>query len=180
MIQQLESYSTPPDWMPGAPAIVQALWFCYGSPLLSARWLPGSAWRLVLLRAFGAVIGSNCRIKPGLRVKFPWRLKVGNACWLGEGVWIDNLAQVCLGDRVCVSQGVYLCTGNHNFRSPGFDLLLGPICVDSDAWIAAFAVVAPGTHIGSAAVIALGSVVSGNIPSDVVVRGNPAMIVGRR
>jgi len=39
-----------------------------------ARWLPGSAWRVPLLRAFGARIGSGCRIKPGLRVKFPWRL----------------------------------------------------------------------------------------------------------
>ena len=41
--------------------------------------------------------------------------------------WPGNLAPISLGDRVCLSQGAYLCAGNHNFRSPGFDLRLGPI-----------------------------------------------------
>ena len=56
-----------------------------------------------------------------------WRLQVGQACWLAEDAWLDNLAPISLGDRVCLSQGAYLCTGNHDFRSPGFDLRLGPI-----------------------------------------------------
>ena len=56
-----------------------------------------------------------------------WRLQVGQACWLAEDAWLDNLAPISLGDRVCLSQGTYLCTGNHDFRSPGFDLRLGPI-----------------------------------------------------
>jgi putative colanic acid biosynthesis acetyltransferase WcaF len=181
MVQQcLDHYRTPPDWHPGAPLLLQTLWFCLGSPLVSARWLPGSAWRVLLLRAFRARIGSGCRIKPGLRVKFPWRLQVGEACWLAEDAWIDNLASVQLGDRVCLSQGAYLCTGNHNFRSPGFDLRLGPICIQSDAWIAARAVLAPGTHVGQGAVIALGAVASGTIPAAAIVRGNPAVVVGQR
>ena len=138
--------------------LLRSLWFGLGSPLLSARWLPGSAWRVMLLRAFGAQIGSGCRLKPGLRVKFPWRLQVGQACWLAEDAWLDNLAPISLGDRVCLSQGAYLCTGNHNFRSPGFDLRLGPITIGPDAWIAARAVLASGADV----------------------RGNPAVVVGER
>ncbi|MFU8886763.1 MAG: hypothetical protein ACNA8O_15070 [Cyanobacteriota bacterium] len=72
------------------------------------------------------------------------RLQVGQACWLAEDAWPGNLAPISLGDRVCLSQGTVLCTGNHNFRSPGFDLRLGPITIGSDAWIAARAVLAPG------------------------------------
>ncbi len=79
MIQQLDRYRTPSDWQPGASLLLRTLWFCAGAPLLSARWLPGSAWRVALLRSFGAQIGSGCRLKPGLRVKFPWRLQVGQA-----------------------------------------------------------------------------------------------------
>ena len=105
MIQQLNRYRTPPDWHLGAPLLLRTLWFCLGAPLLSAHWLPGSAWRVALLRAFGARICHGCRLKPGLRVKFPWRLVVGHHCWLAEDAWIDNLAPVTLGDRVCLSQG---------------------------------------------------------------------------
>ena len=180
MLQQLNRYRTPPDWHPGAPLLLQILWLCLGAPLLAARWLPGSAWRVALLRLSGARIGVGCRIKPGLRVKFPWRLVAGNHCWLAEDTWIDNLARVQLGDRVCLSQGAYLCTGNHNFRSPDFDLQLGPIRIDSDAWIAARAVLAPGTAVGAGAVVALGAVVSGAVPEGAIVRGNPAVVVGNR
>jgi putative colanic acid biosynthesis acetyltransferase WcaF len=180
MIQQLDRYRTPTDWHPGAPLLVRTLWFCLGAPLLSARWLPGSAWRVALLSVFGARIGSGCRLKPGLRVKFPWRLQVGQACWLAEDAWLDNLAPITIGDRVCLSQGAYLCTGNHDFRSPGFDLRLGSITIAADAWIAARAVLAPGTQIGSGAVVALGAVVNGTVPAGAIVRGNPAVVVGQR
>lgn len=180
MLQDLAAYRTPPDWHPGAAKPVLALWFCLGAPLLAARWLPGSAWRVSLLRSFGARIGTGCRLKPGLRVKFPWRLQVGNHCWLAEDAWIDNLAPVTLGDRVCLSQGAYLCTGNHDFRSPGFYLLLGPITIGTDAWIAARAVLAPGTRIGTGAVVSLASVVRGEVPAGTIVSGHPAVVVGQR
>lgn len=180
MRQNLAGYRTPRDWHPGASRVVQGMWFCVGCPLVGLRWLPGSRWRIALLRWFGARIGGGCRIKPGLRVKFPWRLEVGVDCWLAEDAWIDNLATVKLGDRVCVSQGAYLCTGNHNFRSPAFDLVLGPIEIESDAWIAARAVLSPGTRIGQGAVVGLGAVVRGVIPAGVVVHGNPAQVVSDR
>lgn len=179
-LQNLANYRTPLNWHPGAPRIVQTLWFCLGAPLVAARWLPGSAWRGCLLRAFGTRIGRGCRFKPGLRVKFPWRLEVGDACWLAEDAWLDNLAPITLGDRVCISQGAFLCTGNHNFRSPGFDLRLGPIAIGADAWIAAQVVIAPGTRVGPGAVVALGAVVSGSVPPGVIVRGNPAVVVAQR
>ena len=180
MIQDLDRYRTPPDWHPGAPFLFQILWFVFGASLLAARWLPGSAWRILLLRIFGARIGNSCRIKPGLRVKFPWRLQVGNSCWLAEDAWIDNIAHVQIGDRVCVSQCSYLCTGNHNFRSPGFDLLAAPIHIESDVWIAASSVLAPGTVVGAGAVVSLGAVVSGEVPAGAIVRGNPAQVVSHR
>lgn len=180
ILQDLCHYTTPVDYSPGRSAAVLTLWFCLGSPLLSASWLPGSGWRVALLRLFGAGLGRGCRLKPGLRVKFPWRLRCGDYCWLGEDVWIDNLALISLGDRVCLSQGAYLCTGNHDYRSTDFGLRLGPITIGSDAWIGARAVLAPGTCVGEAAVVALGAVASGKVPPAMVVRGNPAKPSGSR
>ena len=85
-----------------------------------------------------------------------------------------------LRDRVCISQGVYFCTGNHDYRSPGFDLRAEKIFINSDVWIAACSVLAPGASIGTGAIVVLGSVVSGKVPPGVIVRGNPAVIVGKR
>ena len=88
--------------------------------------------------------------------------------WQPGSAWPGNLAPISLGDRVCLSQGTFLCTGNHDFRSPGFDLRLGPITIGSEAWIAA------------RAVVALGAGVSGTVPAGAIVRGNPAVVVGER
>jgi putative colanic acid biosynthesis acetyltransferase WcaF len=179
MRQQLDTYRTPSGWQPGASGCRQALWLLLGQPLLGS-FLPGTPWRKALLRAFGARLGRGGRIKPHLRVKFPWRLVVGHHCWLGEEVWIDNLATVLVGDRVCISQGAYLCTGNHDFRSAAFDLKLGAIRIDDDVWIGARSMLAPGTHLGSCTVVMLGAVVKGEVAPGAVVAGNPAQVVGRR
>ena len=178
-VQDLGHYRLPSWWTPGAPRWRQALWLLVGLPLLASE-LPGTPWRQWLLRLFGAQIGAGGRIKPRLRVKCPWRLVVGDHCWLGEAVWIDNLASVTLGDRVCISQGAYLCTGNHDVRSPGFELKVAPILIDNDAWIAAQAMLAPGTQVGAGAVVALAAVASGLIEPGVIVAGHPALVVGRR
>jgi putative colanic acid biosynthesis acetyltransferase WcaF len=180
MLQRLDLYQPPAAWQPGASFVVQVMWFCLGSPLLALRWLPGSLWRVWMLRAFGARIGFGCRIKPGLRVKFPWRLIVGHHCWLAEDAWIDNLSPVYIGDRVCLSQGAYLCTGNHNFKSPDFGLRVSSINIASDCWIAAKSVLAPSTDLGVGCVVSLGSVVSGKYPSFSILRGNPASVVALR
>src|ERR1700728_3368508 len=106
----------------GRPWLVIALWHFIGAPLVRSSWLPMSSLKAALLRAFGACIGTGAYIKPGIKVKFPWYLSVGDHCWIGEDVWIDNLAPVTIGSHVCVSQGAYLCTGNHDWTAPSMKL----------------------------------------------------------
>lgn len=144
----------------GRPIWVEALWLLVQA-LFIGSWLPGSAHRVWLLRAFGAHVGCGVVLKPHLRIKFPWRLSLGEHVWLGEGVWIDNLAPVKIGSHVCISQGAYLCTGSHDWGSPTFDLIVRPIRVADHAWICSRATLAPGTVVGEGAVVALGAVASG-------------------
>jgi putative colanic acid biosynthesis acetyltransferase WcaF len=158
----------------------QLLWFFLGLPLLRSALIPFSAFRCVLLRAFGAEIGDGVVIKPGVRVKYPWKLRVGNHCWIGEDAWIDNIAQVSIHSHVCISQGVYLCTGNHDWSDPAFALVERPIEIHEGAWVAAGAILGPGVVIGECAIAGLGSVVSGPIPPYEVHSGNPAVYVRRR
>src|SRR5690606_23230667 len=96
------------------------LWYFTNLLFLNAGWLPSSGIRVFMLRCFGAKIGKGVIIKPFVNIKYPWLLSIGNHCWIGENVWIDNLAQVQIGNHVCVSQGAMLLTGNHNYKDPAF------------------------------------------------------------
>ena len=139
----------------GRPVLVVALWLV-AEALFLASWLPGSTHRRLILRLFGARIGRGVIIKPRVRIKFPWRLTIGNHSWIGEGVWIDNLTEVRIGANACLSQGAYLCTGNHDWSRVTFDLRTAPITVEDGAWVGAMVSVGPGVTIGRGAVATLG------------------------
>ena len=170
---KLNHYSTG-VYTPGAPFWMQALWYFIGFPLVRSYWLPDSKIKVLLLRWFGAQIGRGVVIKPGLKVKFPWRLIVGDYVWLGEEAWLDNLAEIRIGDHVCVSQGVYLCTGNHDWTDPNFALRVEAIELETGSWISAQAVVGPGVTVGRGAVLGLGSVTGRSLQPMTIYAGNPA------
>ncbi len=162
----------------GRGRLLEALWWLAGA--LVASWLPGSSWRRFLLRLFGARIGDGVVIKPRCRVKFPWRLHVGGHSWLGESVWIDNLASVHIGDNCCLSQGVYLCTGSHHWSKQGFDLITAPIHVEDQVWLAAFSRIGPGRRLGQGAIVQLGGVLTEDALPWTRYAGNPAVACGSR
>lgn len=162
-------------YTPGAGIVRQTLWFFLGAPLVRSWLLPFSPLKVGLLRLFGASVGRGVRIKPGVKVKFPWRLIVGDHSWLGEDLWIDNLAEVRIGSHCCLSQGVYLCTGSHDWSSDTFDLMTGPIVLEDHAWLGAKSIVAPGVTVGEGAVLSLGSVATGRLEPWKVYRGTPAV-----
>lgn len=163
----------------GASRSLELAWIIVSAVLVQS-FVPGSSWRKGLLRAFGASVGVGVVIKPHIRVKFPWRLRIGDHCWIGESVWIDNLSQVTIGDHVCLSQGAYLCTGSHDWHVETFDLITKPIEVSDHVWIGAFARVAPGAVIGKGSVLCMGAVASGRIPDWTICRGDPARPVAAR
>lgn len=176
---QLSTYDN--SWYrPGASVLKRAAWFFLGQPIVRSSWIPSSSLRTGLLRAFGARIGKGVVIKPAVDIKYPWHLVVGDHCWIGERCWIDNLTTVRLGDNVCISQGAYLCTGNHDWSDPGFGLMIAPIQLGDGAWAGAKCVLLPGVVLGAGAVAAAGSVVSGVVPDFEIHAGNPARLVRRR
>jgi putative colanic acid biosynthesis acetyltransferase WcaF len=137
-----------------------------------------SAWRVFLLRQFGARIGSGVVIRENVNISFPWRLAIGDHVWIGEGVGILSLAAVTIESHVCISQRAYLCTGSHDFRREDFRLKVAPITVRTGSWVAAASFLAPGIEIGAGAVVAAGSVVFSDVPPGSFARGNPAVVEG--
>jgi putative colanic acid biosynthesis acetyltransferase WcaF len=168
-----------PEFARGRSRLVEAAWLVMQALFVSS-WLPGSAHRRLLLKLFGAKIGRGVILKPGVKVKFPWRLAVGDHSWIGEDVWIDNLAQVTIGADCCLSQGVYLCTGSHDWSKASFDLVASPITIEDGAWVAAKATIAPGVKIGEGAVLGLGGVATGNLQPWTIYLGAPAQALRTR
>lgn len=159
----------------GRPAWFEAVWYLVKIVFfLSALPWP-SALKRALLRFFGAKVGPGVVIKPRVNVHFPWRLEVGAHSWIGEEVFILNFDLVRIGSQACVSQRVFLCTGNHNFRDEKFSFRSAPITVGDGAWVGASVFVGPGVEIGDEAVVTAGSVVLKSLPAGRICSGNPAV-----
>ena len=170
----------PNGYTPGRSVLVRGLWYVVSLLIFESGWFPAYGLKRRILRLFGASVGRGVIIKPHVRIKYPWLLKIGNDCWIGEEAWIDNLATVDVSNDVCLSQGVYLCTGGHDFRRVTFDLIVKPIVIGAEVWIATRAVILPNVTIGRGAVVAAGAVVSRDVPPGVIVGGCPASIIGDR
>jgi putative colanic acid biosynthesis acetyltransferase WcaF len=174
------SESDNSEYSVGRSKLVWALWYFLGSPLVRSYFLPVSSIKVLALRLFGAKVGKRVYLKPGIKVKFPWRLSVGDFAWVGEDVWIDNMAQVTIGANACVSQRSYICTGNHNWSSPNMKLFTQPVLIENGAWVAANATVCPGVTIGEAAILTVSSVAGKSVPPFQVWGGSPAQYIRDR
>jgi putative colanic acid biosynthesis acetyltransferase WcaF len=133
-----------------------------------------------LLKIFGAKVGSGLVIKPNVRIKNPWRLSLGNNCWIGESVWIDNLEMVEIGNNVSISQGALLLTGNHDYTLVDFPYRLGKITIEDGVWIGAKSVVCPGVTCKSHSILTVNSVATKPLESYKIYSGNPAFFVRDR
>jgi len=169
------------DWFDiGASKIKWAFWFLANALILKNPMLPFSGLRVQILKLFGAKIGQGVVIKPGVHVKFPWKLEIGNHVWIGENVWIENHAHTYIGNHVCVSQGALLLCGNHNYKKPTFDLMVGKITLEEGVWIGAMAMVCPGVVCHSHAILTASSVTASDLEPYSIYKGNPAVKIRER
>lgn len=129
-----------------------------------------SRLRVAVLRAFGAEIGEGVVFRPRTRVKFPWKLEIGNHSWIGEGVWFHNQDRVTVGADVVISQETFITTGSHAYRRD-MALITRAVTVEDGAWVTTRCILLGGTRVGRSALVSPGSVVSGNIPPNVVWQG---------
>lgn len=123
-------------------------------------------------------------------------ISIGDHCYLGHDTQLWSLQQISLGDRVQISHGCFLCDNrthplNHEMRHREFvarlsgqplkpeDLELNPkpIYIEDDVWICAHSIIHSGVTIGARSIVSAGSCVISDVPSDVIVSGNPARIV---
>jgi putative colanic acid biosynthesis acetyltransferase WcaF len=138
------------------------------------------AWRAMVLRAFGATLGPNCHVYPGVSIWAPWNLHCEDAVGIASGAVIYNPAPVRLGSHCVVSQDAYLCGASHDTEDPAFPMVSRPISLGNYAWICARATVCPGVVVGEGAVLGLGAVATRDLQPWTVYGGVPARPLRQR
>ena len=164
----------------GAGRLKIMLWYIVNALIVRASWNPFMSVKVVVLRMFGAKIGKGLVIKNEVRVKSPWFLTVGDDCWIGENVWIDNLDRVTIGNNVCISQGAMLLTGNHDYKISTMPYRNAPIVIEDGAWIGANSTVCPSVTVHENAILTVGSVATRSLDSNGIYQGNPAKKIRER
>lgn len=168
------------SWYQPGNAIKRLCWY-FCNFLFFHSWLPyPNGWKRLLLSLFGCKLGTGIVIKPRVNIKYPWLLEIGDNTWLGEDIWIDNLAEVKIGANVCISQGAYLLTGNHDYKKVAFDLIVSPILIEDGVWVGAKVVVCPGAILRSHCVITAGSVIAKEAQAFTIYSGNLAQPIRKR
>lgn len=159
---------------------LRVLWeFCW---FVFCCWTPKpfNEWRLFWLRVFDAKIDGKPFVHQRARIAIPWNLTLHDQACLGDRANAYTLGEIEIGARATVAQEAYLSSGTHDFRRPEMPLVTGKITIGEDAFIGARAFVMPGISIGSRSVIGTCSVVTHDIPADVVAAGNPCKVLRPR
>ncbi|WP_265522574.1 acetyltransferase [Oerskovia flava] len=143
------------------------LWSVVELLFVTNPWQISSGLRIAALRLFGAEIGENVIFRPRTRVRFPWKLHIGDDCWIGEGAWFHNQDHVWLEHDVVVSQETFITTGSHRHRHD-MALVTAPVHVGAGTWITTRCIVLGGTRFGRSSLATPGSVVRGTVPDGAV------------
>ncbi|MCJ2187472.1 LbetaH domain-containing protein [Novosphingobium beihaiensis] len=149
---------------------------------LFASWTPPfmHRWRIALLNRFGAQVDRSCFIYGSVRVWYPPHLTMESHSTLGPRVDCYCMSPVRIGAYTVVSQGAFLCTGTHDFRSPEFQIYSRPISIGALCWICADAFVGPGVTVGEGVVLGARAAAFSDLEQWMVYSGNPAQPVKKR
>ena len=139
------------------------------------------ALREELLQQMFASIGTGCYIEPPLHANWGGaNVHLGNSIYANFGLTLVDDGEIFVGDHVMFGPNVVIATAGHpvtpELRSRGIQFNL-PVHIGRNVWLGADACVMPGVTIGDNTVIGAGSVVTADIPANVVAVGNPCRVL---
>ncbi len=139
----------------------------------------------LFLSSVGAKVGKGVVIYPGVWISPGRNLIIENEVDLAKDVLITTSGGVEIGARTLIGYRTQIFSANHEIppagqRIPISGNVYAPVKIGSDVWIGAACTITPGVSIGEGAIIAAGSVVTKDVPSNAVVGGVPAKLLKMR
>lgn len=127
--------------------------------------------------------GKKITIKTPFHIDYGYNLTAGDELYVNIGCVFLDAAPITFGNDCLVGPGVHIYAATHpiqaKYRRNTEEkyYLASPVKIGNDVWIGGKAVICPGVTIGNNVVVAAGAVVVKDVPSNVLVGGNPAKII---
>lgn len=136
--------------------------------------------RTQILKEFFAEMGENCYIEQPFQANWGKNTHLGNNVYANFNLTLVDDTDIFIGDNVMFAPNVCVATAGHpiepNLRKKVAQFNI-PVWIGNNVWIGTGAIILPGVHIGDNSVIGAGSVVTKDIPANVVAVGNPCCVL---
>lgn len=137
-------------------------------------------YRAELLKELLKKTGDNIYIEPSFKCDYGCNISVGNNFYANFDCIILDVCNVDIGENVFFAPRVCIYTAGHpidaEVRNTGLEFGK-PVKIGNDVWVGGNTVINPGVNIGSNVVIGSGSVVTKDIPDNVIAVGNPCRVL---
>ena len=138
------------------------------------------AERKELIRKIVGKIGEEFNIESPFQCDYGYNIEIGENFYSNHNLIILDVGKVRIGDNVQIAPNVSIYTAGHpvhpESRNSGYEYGID-ITIGDNVWIGGSVTILPGVTIGNNAVIGAGSVVTKDIPADVIAAGNPCRVI---
>lgn len=136
--------------------------------------------RCQLIKEIFGTTGEHIHVEANIRVDYGYNIYIGENFYSNHDLTILDVAPVTIGDNCMVAPGVHIYTATHPTdpmeRNSGLEYAK-PVVIGDNCWIGGRSIINPGVTIGNNVVIASGTVVTKDVPDNVVVAGVPAKVI---
>ena len=136
--------------------------------------------RYTLLTELFARFGEEVVLKPIFRCDYGFNITIGDRTFINYDCVFLDCNRITIGDDVQIAPGVHIYTATHPLdaktRRSGLEYAL-PVSIGDGVWLGGRVTVCPGVSIGSNTVVGTGSVVTRDLPANVLAVGNPCRII---
>lgn len=135
--------------------------------------------KLLMKQLFGSM-GENVWMEPPIRMSYGSNTTVGNNVYINFNLTVVDDYKVTIGNDVMFGPNVTIAVTNHPVHPvmrKGGGMFALPVVIEDGVWIGSGAIILPGVTIGKGSVIGGGSVVTKDIPANVIAVGNPCKVL---
>lgn len=133
----------------------------------------------LMQKMFGS-IGTGCWIEPPIYFSYGSNVFIGDNFYANFNLTLVDDYKITIGNGVLIAPNVVITVTNHPVHPdlrPHGEMYSLEVVIEDNVWIASGVIICPGVRIGKNSVIGAGSVVTRDIPANVVAVGNPCRVL---